>query len=58
MYYLTDNEERALALASLPQPAGGSPLIISSGIELRFAYAVAKYSRSGRPMTGNPRMAD
>lgn len=41
MYYLSGSEDRAILLPHLPQPAGGSPLIVTSDIELWFAYPIA-----------------
>jgi hypothetical protein len=41
MYSLLERNDRAILLPHLPQPAGGPPLIVTSDIELRFAYPIA-----------------
>src|SRR5262245_38322177 len=50
MYYLSESNERAILLPHLPQPAGGPPLMVSSDIELRFAYPiVADFFQQDQP---------
>lgn len=41
MNHVTGSEDRAILLQHLPQPAGVPPLVVTSDIELRFAYPVA-----------------
>lgn len=50
MYDLSESNDRAMLLPHLPQPAGEPPLIVTSDIELRFAYPIAaSFFRKNQP---------